>query len=160
MTDLNNCCKMCGKCCAVVISPYDLKAVYRQNRALHKNVSDYKRGDLTDEQIAKHNMLFSLINFTPISREEAFKLVPELHINVKKPFFYKCKHFNYETKLCDLHEKGLKPRFCVDYPLYDMPFETFMTFPVYHWFVPSCGYAEVWEQEKKRILDSRKAEGQ
>lgn len=155
--DMNNFCKCCGKCCAAIISKWDVSAILSSSEKYQKAKLDYEAGILTDADVCKDNGLFGIINFTPISKEEAVSHNPHIaEMDTDGSFFYRCRHFSYETRLCDAHENGLKASFCWAYPQNDITFREYVSMPYMQWHVPDCGYAQEWEREKKAILDAEK----
>jgi len=141
--ELKGFCNMCGKCC----------------EAIHISLSPEKVEEMAKSPLHANNKLSDPVfiheNWEPISREEAFSINPHFQFNTDRykekhegqdpyenMFFYTCKQFDKETRLCKVHDN--LPHVCKGYPWYGGRPHIDELF-----YDPNCGYKIDVEDSKE-----------
>lgn len=100
-------CNMCGKCCEVIALPIPPEHL---DPASGMRYVDSK---------------FMFENFVPVDAETARSINPHIIIeseellNGTEQYFYTCKQYDKENKLCMAHEQ--RPHVCSGFPWYNKP---------------------------------------
>lgn len=146
-------CKRCGKCCQAIVSIHSTQEQLNDSN-IARMVEDYKSGKLSEQDVAKIDSLFAVLNFEEITKEDAIKVNPHLAEVAEELHFYRCKRFDAATNLCTTHDDR-RPKFCHYAPLYNFTLKEYVDMPYMDWYMPTCNYARVWEERKAKVLDAR-----
>jgi Fe-S-cluster containining protein len=143
---------MCGKCCEAIHIPKSAEEIAE----MAKTQIAWGKTDLDNDVVFIH------FNWTPITKEEAYRINPHLAANedhVRKEWgehgiesynslhFFTCKHFDKETRKCTIHE--IRPHVCSGYPWYGRPPE-----PTHLFYSPDCGYIEDIKELRKVVNEN------
>lgn len=158
VSTIDNYCKQCGKCCKAIISVRSASTYLEQHPELQAKIDAYNKGELSMEEVAKDEGLFAVINFKPITKEEATKVNPHIASlwDDGQTFFHECRQAGEDGR-CKIHEQP-RAGFCHNHPLYNITFREYVHMPYMDWYVPDCGYAQKWEADKARMLEIEQQE--